>query len=208
MYRLHMNPWSFYSRRVIALLVQCDLPHELREVDMMAGEHRSEAFLALNPNGQVPVLVDGDLALAESNAILRYLCTANRLDDWYPTDARARALVEQWLDWTQCRLAPATSDIVFNTMFAGDQADQGAIARGRDLLSVLAPILEARLDQSAYVAGAMPTIADLAVFSCLSQLGLVQSRLAAPSISAWYDGMAALKGVRAAEGLMEHAMVT
>lgn len=208
MYTLHMNPWSFYSRRVIALLAQCDLPHELRDVDMMAGEHRSEAFLALNPNGQIPVLVDGDLALAESNAILRYLCSANGLDDWYPADARTRAMVEQWLDWTQCRLAPATSDIVFNTMFAGDQTDQGAIARGRELMAALTPILEARLSQSAYVVGATRTIADLAVFSCLSQLGLVQARPATPSICAWYDGMAALKGVAEAEGLMENAMAT
>lgn len=205
MYTLHMNPWSFYSRRVIALLAGCDIPHDLRVVDMLAGEHRSDSFLALNPNGQVPVLIDGDLALAESNAILRHLCTANGLDDWYPADAHARALVEQWLDWTQCRLAPATSDIVFNAMFAGDQADQGAIARGRNLLAVLAPILEARLSHSACIAGATPTIADLAVFSCLSQLGLVEARPATPSICAWHDGMAALKGVAAAEGLMESA---
>lgn len=205
MYTLHMNPWSFYARRVIALLAQCDLPYELREVDMMAGERRSGAFLALNPNGQVPVLVSGDQVLAESNAILRYLCAANGLDDWYPVSARSRAQVEQWLDWTQCRLAPATSDIVFNTMFAGDQADHAAIARGQELLAALVPILEARLSQSPYVAGAAPTIADLAVFSCLSQLQLTQARPATPSISAWYDGMAALKGVAAAEGLMEHA---
>jgi len=201
-----MNPFSFYSRRVIALLVECGLPHELRDVDMMAGEHRSDAFLKLNPNGQVPVLVDGDLALAESNAILRYLCTANGLDDWYPADARARALVEQWLDWTQCRLAPATGQIVFNTMFADDRADHAAIARGRELLAELIPILEEHLAQSAVIAGSAPTIVDLAVFSCLSQLGLVQARPTTPSICAWYDGMAAMKGVAAAEGLMESAM--
>lgn len=208
MYTLHMNPWSFYSRRVIALLEQGALPHELREVDMMAGEHRSDAFLALNPNGQVPVLVDGDLVLAESNAILRYLCAANGLDDWYPADARVRAVVEHWLDWTQCRLAPATSDIVFNTKFAGEQADHGAIARGQELLAALVPILEARLSQSAHVAGATPTIADLAVFSCLSQLVLIDARPATPAISAWYDGMAALKGVGVAEGLLAPAMAS
>jgi glutathione S-transferase len=172
----------------------------------MAGEHRSDTFLALNPNGQVPVLVDGDLALAESNAILRYLCTANGLNDWYPHDVRSRATVDQWLDWTQCRLAPATRDIVFNTVFLGERANQAEITKGRETLAGLVPILETRLGQSAYVAGPAPTIADLAVFSCLSQLVLAQARPDTPSISAWCDGMAALKGVAVAEGMMADAM--
>ncbi|QUT07600.1 glutathione S-transferase family protein [Sphingobium phenoxybenzoativorans] len=208
MYTLHMNPWSFYARRVIALLAQCDLPHDLREVNMMAGEHRSDAFLALNPNGQVPVLVDGDLALAESNAILRYLCNRHGLDDWYPGDPWARAEVDRWLDWTQCRLAPATRDIVFNTVFLREQGNKAEVAKGHETLAGLAPILEERLSKSAHVAGPTPTIADLAVFSCLSQLVLAQARPATPSISAWYDGMGAMKGVAVAEGLMAHAMAT
>lgn len=208
MYTLYMNPWSFYARRVIALLAQCDLPHTLREVDLMAGEHRSDAFLALNPNGQVPVLVDGGQVLAESNAILRYLCNRHGLDDWYPADPQARAEVDRWLDWTQCRLAPATRDIVFNIMVLRENGDQAEIAKGRALLAVLTPILEQRLGQSAYVAGAAPTIADLTVFSCLSQLALVDAFPEAPSISAWYDGMAAMKGVAAAERLMAGAMAT
>lgn len=208
MYTLHMNPWSFYARRVIALLAQCDLPHTLREVDLMAGEHRSDAFLALNPNGQVPVLVDGDLVLAESNAILRYLCNRHGLDDWYPSGLLARAEVDRWLDWTQCRLAPATRNIVFNIMVLGENGDHAEIAKGREMLAGLAPILEQRLGQSPYVAGTGPTIADLAVFSCLSQLALVDAFPEVPSISAWYAGMAAMKGVAVAEGLVAKAMAT
>lgn len=208
MYTLYMHPLSFYARRVIALLAQCDLPYELREVNMMAGEHRGDAFLALNPSGQVPVLVDGDLVLAESNAVLRYLCTKHSLDDWYPRDAAARGVVEQWLDWTQCRLAPATVDIVFNTLVLGEHGDKAAVEKGRKLLVALVPILEQHLDRSTHVAGVAPTIADLAVFSCLSQLTLVDARPAPPAISAWYNGMAALKGVGVAEGLLTPAMVS
>lgn len=206
MYRLHMNPYSFYARRVIALLAQCDLPYELREVNMAAGEHRSDAFLALNPNGQVPVLVDGDLTLAESNAILRYLCNKHALDDWYPGNTQARAEVDRWLDWTQCRLAPATRDIVFNTVFLGERGNKAEIAKGHEMLASLIPILEDRLSRSDHVAGPKPTIADLAVFSCLSQLGLAQTRPATSSISAWYHGMATLKGVAVTEELMARAM--
>ncbi|MBD3729705.1 MAG: glutathione S-transferase family protein [Sphingomonadales bacterium] len=206
MYTLHMNPFSFFSRRVVALLAQCDVPHELQVVNLMAGEHRSDAFLALNPNGQVPVLVDGDLALAESNAILRHLCNSNALGEWYPAEPDVRAKVDQWLDWTQVRLSAATSSIVFNTLFAGDRADDAAIAKGKELLATLTPILEAALSRSAYVVGQAPTIADLAIFSCYSQLALVQMRPDTPSISRWYDDIAALKGVVRAEGLMADAM--
>lgn len=206
MYTLHMNPFSFYARRVIALLVECDLPHTLREVDLSAGEQRSEAFLALNPNGQVPVLVHGDFVLAESNAILRYLCARHALNAWYPADARERAEVERWLDWTQCRLAPATRDVVLNTVFLGERGDQAEIAKGRQILAGLLPLLESRLDRSSHVAGPRPTIADLAVFSCLSQLALAEAHPGTPSISAWFDGMGALKGVAASESMMARAM--
>lgn len=208
MYTLHMHPFSFFSRRVIALLAQCDLPHELRLVNLMAGEHRSESFLALNPNGQVPVLVDRDLVLAESNAILRYLCTMNDLDDWYPVAPHVRAKVEQWLDWTQMRLSIATRDIVFNTLFAGERADKAALAKGQELLESLTPILEQQLSRSAHVVGETPTIADLAAFSCLSQLALADARPDTPSISRWHNGIAALRGVVRAEGLMADAMAT
>ncbi len=63
-------------------------------------------FLALNPNGQVPVIVDGDYVLWESNAIVRYLAESRRSGLW-PVDARERGLVDQWLTWQVSELNPA-----------------------------------------------------------------------------------------------------
>lgn len=206
MYILHQNPFSFYSRRVIALLEEEGIAYEARLINLMAGEHKSEAFIRLNPNGQVPVLEEGDFVLAESNAILRYLCDREGLEGWYPAEAQARALVNQWLDWNQCRLSPATRDIVFNSVFAREIGDAGAIARGRELLATLAPILEEALQQRPYVAGERVTIADLAVFSSLSQLDLAQSRPTSPAIARWYETMGGVKGVQNAEATMAEAM--
>lgn len=206
MHQLYMHPVSFFSRRVLSLLVECDLAYEVRQVNLMAGEHKADSFLALNPNGQVPVMVDGDLVLAESNAILRYLCNVHALEGWYPADALARAKVDQWLDWTQSRLSFATSSIVFNALFAGPRADERALAKGKELLVVLVPILERQLSEFSYVAGDAPTIADLAVFSCLSQLALVGLRPEMPAIARWHEGMAALKGVAQAEAEMAQAL--
>jgi glutathione S-transferase len=206
MYILHQNPFSFYSRRVIALLEEAGIAYESRAINLMIGQHKSEAFIQLNPNGQVPVLEDGDLVLAESNAILRYLSDREGLADWYPTDAQVRARIDQWLDWNQCRLSPATGNIVFNSVFMGENGDAAAIARGRDSLATLAPILEQALQMRPYIAGERASIADLSIASSLSQLELAQARPTSPAITRWYEAMGTLKGVQCAEAAMAEAM--
>ena len=124
MYLLYHFPQSQHARRVVSLLEEAGLEYELRHVAMDKGEHRSAAYLAINPNHQVPTLVDGDVTIHESNAILRYLCAKHRLNAWYPEDLPARAKVEQWLDWNQCRLSPAVVDIVLNSVFLGAAGDR------------------------------------------------------------------------------------
>ena len=196
MYILYHFPYSQHARRVVSLLEAARLPYELRHVDMGKGAHLSADYLAINPNHQIPTLVDGDLVLHESNAILRYLCHEHGLTDWYPADPRQRARVEQWLDWNQTRLSPAVVDIVFNTLFAGARRDEQAIARGAAKLRELGPILEAGLGGNDFLVGPTPTIADLSVASNLFQLGLADARPAAPRIDAWYERISGLECFR------------
>ncbi|MCA6119876.1 glutathione S-transferase family protein [Bradyrhizobium sp. WSM 1738] len=197
MYILYHFPFSQHGRRVVALLEEARIPYELRVVDMASGQHMSDDFRKINPNHQVPVLIDGDLTLTESNAILRYLCTKHDLVQWYPRALDARAQVEQWLDWNQCRLGPAVVDIVLNKVFLGPNGDASAIGRGERRLADVAPVLEARLSRSAHVAGDTPTIADLSIASNLTQLSLADASPKTPAILAWYRKMEALSGVRA-----------
>jgi glutathione S-transferase len=197
MYTLYHFPFSQHGRRVVALLEEARLPYELRIVDMGAGQHLSDDFRKVNPNHQVPVLIDGDLTLTESNAILRYLCAKHDLVDWYPPAPDSRAQVEQWLDWNQCRLGPAVVDIVLNKVFLGSNGDTSAIERGERQLADVAPVLEARLSQSAYVAGDKPTIADLSIASNLTQLHLANASPNTPATVAWHRKLEALRGVRA-----------
>jgi len=68
---------------------------------------QTPAFLQLNPNGLVPVIRDGDFVLWESNTIIRYLANAYGKGALYPADARARALVDQWIDWQSAELNPS-----------------------------------------------------------------------------------------------------
>jgi glutathione S-transferase len=197
MYILYHHPYSQHSRRVVALLEEADLKYELRHVALDQGEHMSPAYLAINPNHQVPAMIDGALKIFESNAILRYLCHKHRLSDWYPEDPARRALVEQWLDWNQSRLAQAVIDIVFNKVFLGPKGDRDAIARGEARLTVLAPILEAGLTD-AFLTGETPTIADLSVASNLTQLGLAGAMPQQLRIAAWFRRVDVLEGVKRA----------
>jgi len=192
MYVLYHFPYSQHARRVVSLLEAASLPCELRHVDMAKGEHLSAAYLAINPNHQVPTLIDGDLTLHESNAILRYLCQKHGLTDWYPSDLKHRARVDQWLDWNQSRLSPAVIDIVRNKVFLGDKGDKTAITRGEERLRELGPILEAGLGAHDFLTGAGPTIADLSVASNLFQLGFADAIPPGAYIAAWYGRVGAL----------------
>jgi glutathione S-transferase len=196
MYILYHFPYSQHARRVVSLLTEARLDYELRHVAMDRGEHLSPQYLAINPNHQVPTLVDGDIKIHESNAILRYLCAKHGLADWYPAAAGARARVEQWLDWNQCRLSPAVVDIVLNSVFLGPSGDPQAIERGRTKLRELMPILDAGLEGRNFIAGERPTIADLSLASSIYQLSLARVAPAGKSIESWFQRMHELDGFR------------
>jgi len=197
MYQLYHYPLSQHARRVVSLLEEAGLDYELISVRMHEGEHMSESYLAVNPNHKVPTLLDAEIKIHESNAILRYLCSKHSLESWYPSNLPTRALVEEWLDWNQCRLGPVVVDIVLNQVFLADKGDTRAIAKGKEVLPELMSILEDALKSRPFIAGDRPTIADLSLASNVFHLGLADLKPDAPAISAWYDSISALKGFRA-----------
>ncbi len=194
---LFHSPISQHSRRVVSLLEEVGISYESNVVDMMNGEYLTAPFLAVNPNHQVPTLIDGDVKIHESNAILRYLCHKYDLSQWYPDDLAARACVEQWLDWTQCRFSPSVVDIVLNKVFLQEKGDAKAIKRGLEQLIELTEILEQHLKDRDYLAGSAPTIADLALASNVFHLGLAQAQPNTQNISNWFDRISKLKGFQA-----------
>jgi glutathione S-transferase len=106
--KLYMHPVSMTSRPLRLFIAESGIAVDEQMVDLMAGEHYGEAFTAINPSRQVPVLEDGDLRLTESSAILKYL--ADKIDSpAYPKDLKQRAKVNEMMDW-------------FNTTFYRDYA--------------------------------------------------------------------------------------
>jgi glutathione S-transferase len=196
MYVLFHSPYSQHARRVVSLLIEAGLEYQLRHVAIEKGEHMSSEYLAINPNHQVPTLLDGDIKIHESNAILRYLCAKHALHDWHPADLGRRAVVEQWLDWNQSRLSPAVVDIVLNSVFLGERGDEAAIERGRTKLQELAPIVDDGLAGRAFLAGARPTIADLSLASSVFQLSFASIVPAGENTRRWFERMGTIDGFR------------
>lgn len=196
MYTVYGVGISQHSRRVVSLLEEANIDYELKNVDMMGGEHMSPEYLEINPNHQVPTLLGDGIKIHESNAILRYLCNKHALDSWYPLDPERRAVIDQWLDWNQCRLSPAVVAIVLNAVFMDGNGDVEAIKRGREQVAELFPILEQALLNSDFIGGDQPTIADLAVVSNIHQLSLANEVPAGENTQRWYQVMLELEGVK------------
>src|SRR5712671_6506088 len=96
--KLYMHPVSMTSRPVSLFIAENKLDCEQEVVDLMKGAHHQEPYASLNPNRLVPMLVDGDLKLTESSAILKYL--ADKIGSpAYPKDLKQRAKVNEVMDW-------------------------------------------------------------------------------------------------------------
>jgi glutathione S-transferase len=135
-------------------LEEIGLPYEFVLLDLQAGEHRQPEFLKLNPMGKVPVIVDGDLVLWESGAILLYLAQTH---GQLPSDAATAAKVYQWVLFANSTLSQA--------MFPPENRD-------RQLPSLLAG-LDAALQGNTYILGADFSVADVALGSILAYLQML-----------------------------------
>src|SRR5947207_14125122 len=96
--KLYGFPPSPNTWKVRAVARHLGLPLELQLVDLTKGQQRSPDYLALNPTGRTPTLVDGDFILWESNAIMQYIADRKSSTLW-PDDARARADIARWDSW-------------------------------------------------------------------------------------------------------------
>lgn len=163
--KLYHHPLSGHAHRAHLFVSLLGLPHELVEVDLMAGAHKSPEFLTLNPFGQVPVLEDDGVVIADSNAILVYLAKKAGRGDWLPEDPVGAAAVQRWLSVAAGELAygPAAARLV--TVFGAKFNAEEVIGRAHTLLARL----ESRLGGQDWLVGDHPTIADVAIYSYVAR---------------------------------------
>ncbi|PPJ48986.1 glutathione S-transferase [Rhizobium sp. KAs_5_22] len=163
--KLYHHPLSGHSHRARLFVSLLGLPHELVEVDLMAGAHKKPDFLQLNPFGQVPVLDDDGVVVSDSNAILIYLAKKAGRVDWLPEDPQGSAAVQRWLSVAAGEVAygPAAARLI--TIFGAKYNPEEVIGRAHALLSKL----ESQLAARDWLAGDRPTVADVAIYSYVAR---------------------------------------
>jgi len=155
------------------------------------GRNNSAEYLAMNPNGRVPVVIDDGFVMWESCSIIRYLARKSK-SDLYPSDFAERQTVERWMDWELSLLAPRHVP-VFVGMVRTKPEDRNpdAIANGVTQWNVAMQVLEDQLSETAYVAGAAFTLADIPIAPIVHRwYNLDIDRIDAPNIKRWYDSFA------------------
>lgn len=183
---------SGHSHRARLFLSLLGLPFETVEIDLSLGEQRTPEFLRRNSFGQVPVIEDGELTLADSNAILVYLNERYAADParWMPSDPQGAARVQRWLSVAAGPLAagPARARVI---VLFGLAASDEVIAQSHKLLGVM----EAELAEQPFLAGRTATLADVANYSYVAHAPEGNVSLEAyPRVREWLARIEGLPG--------------
>jgi len=169
--KLYHNPLSPNVRRVRLTAAVLGLELEEKRLDFTKGEHKNPEYLALNPNGAVPTLVDGDFVLTESRAIMQYLASKKPEAGLLPRDEAARADVTRWQFWDAAHFSPPCAAVAFERMLKGmmgmGDPDARKVEEALGNFRRYGAVLDKRLAGKPYVVGSALTIADLTLASSL-----------------------------------------
>lgn len=173
---------------VMWVVGELGLAHRRHDVGGSFGGVDSPEYLAINPNGRIPTIDDEGRIVWESNAIVRYLCRRYGQGTLLPDDEAACALADQWMEWHKTTLYPPYIDL-FWAIVRTEPAlrEEATIERLSKSLRRPLGILDARLAERPYVAGARLTMADIPIGPAVHRLlQLPVERPAIPHIEAWY----------------------
>lgn len=169
--RLYVHRLAPNALKAMITAAHCGLTVELIDIDLGGGEQHTNAYLAVNPNGRVPTLVDGDFVLWESNAIAQYLAEKAGDRVLWPDEPQARADVVRWQLWEVAHLAPASRpfqwEYLFKPMLSLGEPDEAILAAAEAPFRALAEVLETTLKRQPYLAGKSFTLADIATAATL-----------------------------------------
>jgi glutathione S-transferase len=166
-----LNVLTIYGRtnsvnvqKVLWCLAELRLEYVRIDAGLEHGKNTETWYLALNPNGKVPLFVDGSFTLWESNTIVRYLAGKHGLGTLCPASLESRALAERWMDWQLSTLVSPVSTVFQNLIRRPpQQRDAAAIERNVREGNRAMAILDEYLTNRPYVAGAEFTMGDIPV---------------------------------------------
>jgi glutathione S-transferase len=159
MLQIFGHPMSTCTRKVLMSLHETNTPYELVVVDFAKGEHKQPAHLARQPFGQLPALEDDGFSMYESRAMCRYI--NEKVDGkLIPKDAKARAVMEQWISVESANFTPHAMKFIYQHVFQRAQ-DAGVLENAGKSLETALGVMEARLAKSPFLAGNDLTLADV-----------------------------------------------
>jgi glutathione S-transferase len=209
--KLYYHPASTASRPVMLFAAESQIALEMQLVDIFKGEHRQPSYLAVNPNGLVPVLEDSDFRLTESSAILKYL--ADKIDSpQYPKGLQQRARVNERMDWFNTQLG---RDFCFGLVFAqllphhrrrSDEAQAATLQWGQERSKAWLHVLDQNIlgPTRNYVCGEAITIADHFGAGLLTLGEVIGCDFADyPYVQGWLARMKALKSWKGVNAVLD-----
>ena len=199
--KLYMHPVSTVCRPIRLMCAENGIKVEEEVVDLMSGAHHQEPYASLNPNRQVPLLVDGELRLTEGSAILKYIAEKYRLPA-YPADLQKRARINEVMDWLNTGFYRDFGyNLVYSQLFPhhkrrSEEAHVGTVAWGKEGSKKWLQLLNDHWigPNNQYLCGDQITIADY-FGACMVTIGdLIGCDLAAyPNVQRWLANMKRLK---------------
>ena len=196
---------SINVKKVVWTAQELRLGFDRHEAGGVHGVVKTSAYMALNPNSQIPTVVDDDYILWESNVITRYLCAKHATGTLYPVDLKERFDAERWMEWQQTSVNPASRNGFWHLIrLPAAECDPAIVAQSNAAVEPLMAILDAHLATRRFMVGDDFTMADIPL-GCEVQrwFGLPQAREPRPHIERWY---AALLARPAAKGVLDLAL--
>lgn len=180
-------------QKVMWAIGELGLDHQRFDIGGAFGKNKEPAYLAMNPNGLVPTLQDGDFILWESNTIVRYLAREYGKDNLEPAAPKARALASQWMDWQLTVVAPAIAAAFWGLIRTPvEKRDLAAIAASQAKTTEAMKILDTHLGRNQFVVGNGFSMGDIPVGVMTYRFyQLVPERPELRNLARWYAALQA-----------------
>lgn len=185
---LYFHPLSNPSLYPLFVAEATGVKYERKMVNLQTQEQKSDDYLAVNPFGRVPALVDGDFAIGESGAIARYLARKSK-SDIYSEDLREAALIDQWCEFIAHHIRANVARVQYNRFIApmiNEPVDESSIALGERFTASNLPHVEIALLGDGHLHGDRLTLADIALVAAMEPQHTAKLDLEAfPVLTAW-----------------------
>lgn len=178
-------------QKVLWAAAELGLDFKRHTVGGSFGGNATASYLAMNPNGLIPVLQDGEITMFESNAIVRYLAARHGAGGLRPSDPAELAAAEQWMEWQQTTATPPISAIFWNNVRVGPRKRNAkVVAANEEKLFGVLGIAEAHLARNAYFAGQRFSMADIVLGIMFWRYQALECRKPeTPNLMRWFESL-------------------